>query len=130
MGVIGLASIDGLTAADLIHRRLTALPASASVADLLAYFDGSSSHKLALLVDGERFAGALTPADIPADADRAAPAASLARTEPSISAVAPAQEARDAALAQPSGRMPVVGEDGALIGVVAINRARDAFCGT
>lgn len=128
--MIALGSIDGLTAADLVHRRLTALPASATIADLQEYFGGSSSHKLALLVDGERFAGALTAADIPDGADPAAPATSVARMEPTIAAAASAQEARDAALAEPTGRMPVVSPDGALLGVVAINSARDGFCGT
>jgi Mg/Co/Ni transporter MgtE len=128
--VIGLASVDGLTAADIVHRRLSTLPSCATVADLRDYFAESQSRNLALLVDGERFAGSLTPADIPADAEPSAPATSLARTEPTISAGARAREARDAALADPSARMPVVGENGTLIGVVAINHARDGFCGT
>lgn len=128
--MIELADVDGLTAADLVHRRLTSMPATATVADLRAYFGESSSHKFALLVDGERFAGGLTPADIPDEADDAAPAETFASTEPSIGAAAPAVEARDAALAHPSSRMPVVDGDGNLIGIVAINSARSGFCGT
>jgi Mg/Co/Ni transporter MgtE len=128
--VIGLASIDGLTAADIVHRKVSTLPASATVADVRAYFAESESRNLALLIDGDRYAGSLVPADMPDDADPTAPATSLARTEPTISAIAPAQEARDAALAEPSSRMPVVDENGTLIGIVAINHARDGFCGT
>jgi CBS domain-containing protein len=128
--VIELAGIDGLTAADLIHRRITTAPAAATVAELRAYFDESSSHKLAVLVDGDRYVGSLTPADLPPGADDASPAAGYATPEPFIRGSASAEEARDAALAHPSARMPVVDDAGDLVGVVAINSARDGFCGT
>lgn len=45
-------------------------------------------------------------------------------------ATASAAAARDAALAEPSARMPVIDVDGTLVGIVAINYARDGFCGT
>jgi CBS-domain-containing membrane protein len=126
--VIGLAEVDGRTAADVVHRRMTTLPASATVGDLRAYFAESESHHLAVLVDGARYVGSLTPADLPAD--DAAAAADFARPGPTIAASTPAGAARDAALADPSARLPVVDADGALVGVVAINDARDGFCGT
>ena len=42
----------------------------------------------------------------------------------------PAAEARDIALGEPTARLPVVGEDDTLVGVVAITTRRDGFCGT
>lgn len=100
-----LSDVEGLTAADVMHRRLTSLPASTTVRELREYFAASGSRRLALVADH-------------------------ARPEPVIGATAPAREARDLALADPSQRLPVVDAAGALVGVVAINRLRTGFCGT
>jgi Mg/Co/Ni transporter MgtE len=124
-----LDDVGGLTAADLMHRRITTLPASATVGELRAYFAESTSHKLALIVDGERYVGAVAADDVGAAADDAS-AADLARREPVVRADASAAEAQAVALADPSSRLPVVDDAGRLVGIVAINRARDGFCGT
>ncbi len=124
-----IADVDGLTAADLMHRRLTTLPATATVGELRAYFAESTSHKLALIVDGERYVGSVAAGTVDAAAADA-PVADLARRKPVVRADAPAAEAQAAALADPSGRLPVIDEAGRLVGIVAINRARDGFCGT
>ncbi|HEY7077060.1 MAG TPA: CBS domain-containing protein [Solirubrobacteraceae bacterium] len=121
--------LEGRTAADVVHTRVSTVPATATVGELRAYFAESDSRQLALLVDGDRYAGSLSRADLPADADASAPAARLARQGPVIAPAAPAREAWEGALAQPSARLPVVDGDGALVGVVAINHARDGFCG-
>jgi CBS domain-containing protein len=47
-----------------------------------------------------------------------------------VSPATPAATARDHALATPSRRVPVVDEDGRLIGVVAIDKHLAGFCGT
>jgi CBS domain-containing protein len=112
-----------------MHRRLTTLPATATVGELRAYFAESTSHKLALIVDGERYVGAVAADAVSAAADDAS-AADLARREPVVRADAPAAEAEAVALADPSSRLPVVDDAGRLVGIVAINRARDGFCGT
>jgi CBS domain-containing protein len=124
-----IADVDGLTAADLMHRRLTTLPATATVRELRAYFAESESHRLALIVDGDRYVGAVAAGALGGAADDAS-AAELARAEPVVRAGAPAAEAQAAALADPSSRLPVVDDAGRLVGIVAINRARDGFCGT
>jgi CBS domain-containing protein len=124
-----IADVDGLTAADLMHRRLTSLPSTATVGELRAYFAESTSHRLALIVDGERYVGAIAAGDVVDAADEAS-AADLARREPVVRADASAAEAQAAALADPSSRLPVVDDAGRLVGIVAINRARDGFCGT
>jgi CBS domain-containing protein len=124
-----IAEVDGLTAADLMHRRLTTLPATTTVSELRAYFAESTSHKLALIVDGERYVGAVT-ADALGDAADDVPAARIARREPVVRPDAQAADAEAAALADPSDRLPVVDAEGRLVGIVAINHARDGFCGT
>jgi CBS domain-containing protein len=128
--MLGLGDVDGLTAADIVHGRLSTLPAASTVAELREYFAASGSRQLALLVDGDRYVGEVALADLPPEGDASAPAADLARRGPTIAPGAPAREARDAALASPSARLPVVADDGVLVGVVAINHARDGFCGT
>ena len=124
-----IAEVEGLTAADLMHRRLTTLPATTTVGELRAYFAESTSHKLALIVDGERYVGAVGTGAL-GDAADDVPAARIARREPIVRPDAPAADAEAAALADPSDRLPVVDADGRLVGIVAINHARDGFCGT
>jgi hypothetical protein len=41
-----VSEVDGLTAADVMHQRLSSLPASATVGELREYFAQSSSHRL------------------------------------------------------------------------------------
>lgn len=124
-----LEDVAGLTAADLMHRRITTLPASATVGELRAYFAESTSHKLALLVDGERYAGSLQAAALDG-ADDSALAGDFASPGETVAPGVPANEARERALAMASSRLPVVDADGRLMGIIAINHARDGFCGT
>ena len=124
-----LEDVAGLTAADLMHRRITTLPASATVAELRAYFAESSSHKLALLVDGERYAGSLVASALDGAPDASA-ASEFAAAGDTIAPEVPADVARERALAMASSRLPVVDAEGRLVGIIAINHARDGFCGT
>jgi CBS-domain-containing membrane protein len=128
--MIGIEDVEGRTAAELVHRRLTTTPASATVGELREYFEGSTSHKLAVVVDGQRFVGAVTPATLPEEAPDTAAAGEYALRGRTVPPEAPAAEARDIALDEPSARLPVVGEDDTLVGVVAITTRRDGFCGT
>jgi CBS domain-containing protein len=127
--VIGLSDVDGLKAADLVTRAST-LPVASTIGDLRGYFAASGSRRLAVIVDGDRYVGSLTPADVPDGVDATAAAADFAHREPVIHASRGAREARDAALVCPSARLPVVDEDGTLVGIVALNHRRDGFCGT
>ncbi len=125
-----LGDVHGLTAADVMHRRLTTVPASTTVGELRDYFAAGASRRLALVVDGQRYVGAIASSDLPEEADAAASVAAHARLEPMIDPRAAAAVARDAALDQPSLRLPVVDESGTLVGVVAIDGERKGFCGT
>jgi CBS domain-containing protein len=128
--VVQLQETGGLTAADVMHSRISTLPASATVGDLRAYFAESGSRKLALLADGDRYAGAVSITDLTDDLDDAAPARDQAVTEPTIGPGSPAEEARELALQSPALRLPVVNDAGKLVGIVAIDDLRTRFCGT
>lgn len=123
------AETDGLTAADVMHPTLSSLPAASTVEDVRGFFAASTSRRLAVFADGDRYLGALTPETLADDADPATPAADLATREPTIDPAASAAAARDLALAQPSRRLPVVDAAGRLLGVVAIDKHLARFCG-
>ena len=85
-----LTEVTGRTAADIMHARVSTLPASTTIGELRAYFAESTSHQLALLVDGERFAGRIPVTAVPDDARDQAPAAPLAECDPVVAREAPA----------------------------------------
>lgn len=121
---------DGLTVADITHVRFTALPATATVADVREWFARSASRRLAFIADGERYLGSLTPADVAADAGDDGPAVAVAQDGPTVSPDAPATTGRDLALLTEARRVPVVDGDGRLLGVVAVTGDLQSFCGT
>ena len=121
---------DGLTVADITHIRFSALPATATVGDVRAWFDESTSRRLAFVADGERYVGSLTPQDVAEVADAARPAAEVAQDGPTVSPEAPATTGRDLALQSEARRVPVVDSDGRLLGVVAVTGDLQSFCGT
>jgi CBS domain-containing protein len=120
---------DGLTVADITHIRFTALPASATVGDVRAWFEQSTSRRLAFVADGGRYLGSLTPEDV-ADADSERPAVQVAQNGPIVGPDAPAATGRDLALRSEARRVPVVDGDGRLLGVVAVTGDLQSFCGT
>ena len=124
-----LEDTEGATAADLMHRRITTLPASATLGELRAYFAESTSHKLALLVEDERYVGSLV-ADALDGAPESDAAGGFAERGETVLPDVPADLARERAMAMASSRLPVVDADGRLVGIIAINSRRDGFCGT
>lgn len=124
-----LDDVENLTAADVMHPRLSTLPASATVADLQEYFARSKERLLALLVDDGRLVGTIAREAVGETQDPDALASALADSRsPTIEASAPASVARDIASAQPSLRLPVLDDAGKLVGIVAINPERGDFC--
>jgi CBS domain-containing protein len=121
---------DGLTVADVIHAKFTALPASATIGDVRDWFAASTSRRQAFVADEGRYAGSLTLEDIPQDADPGRPALDVAQDGPTISPDAPATTGRDLALQSEARRVPVVDADGTLLGVVAVTGDLQCFCGT
>jgi CBS domain-containing protein len=120
----------GLTVGDVIHRRFTTLPASATVGEVSDWFAASTSRRMAILADEGRYAGSLTPADVSGDVDRDRPAAEVAKVGPTIGPDAPARAGEEIALLTDSRRVPVVDGDGRLLGIVSVTGDLTSFCGT
>jgi len=121
---------EGLTVADITHAKFTALPATATIEDVRAWFAASTSRRQAFLADGERYAGSLTLADLEGDVDPTRLALEVAQDGPTVSPDAPATTGRDLALLTEARRVPVVDDDGKLLGVVAVTGDMQSFCGT
>jgi Mg/Co/Ni transporter MgtE len=125
-----LDEADGLTVADVTHSRFKALPADTTVGEVRDWFSTNESHKLALLVDEDRFVGSLVPEDLAAAGDPTQPAANLARRGTTVSPDEPAKRGEELALSSGTLRAPVVDADGRLLGVVAVTDDLQGFCGT
>ena len=125
-----LDEAGGLTVADVTHTRITAFPASATVAELREWFESSTSHRMALLADDGRYAGSLMAADV-TGADDAALAVEFAAHGQTVRPDEPASRAEELALGTAdTRRVPVVDADGRLHGIVAITTDLQGFCGT
>jgi CBS domain-containing protein len=119
-----------LTAADVIHKRFSALPADATVAKVRDWFAASSHRRVAFLADDGRYAGSLMRDDLDDDLDPTIAAVHLARTGPTVAPDAPARAGYEAAIATGAQRVPVVDPNGSLIGVIGVTDDLAAFCGT
>jgi CBS domain-containing protein len=121
---------EGLTVAEVTHTQFSALPATATVADVRDWFAASTSRRLAFLADDGLYAGSLTPSDIGAAVDGGQRAVEVAQQGPTVSPRASAATGRDLALLSEARRVPVVDGDGRLLGVVAVTGDLQSFCGT
>jgi CBS domain-containing protein len=131
MPKIRIDEAGGLTVADITHAKFTALPASATVGEVRDWFAASTSRRQAFVADDGRYVGSLTPQDLERAGDPARPAVEVAQQDgPTVSPRASAAEGRDLALLTESRRVPVVDDDGVLLGVVAVTGDMQSFCGT
>ena len=124
-----LDEADGLTVADVTHSQFKALPATATVGEVRAWFESSTSRRMALLADDDRYAGSVLRADLDG-ADPVSPALELARRGPTVAPEDPASRGEELALATDARRVPVVDGDGRLVGIVAVTPDLQGFCGT
>ncbi len=119
-----------LTAAEVIHKRFSTLPADATVAQVRDWFAASEHRRVAFFADHGRYAGSLTRDDVNGDLDPTSSAVQVARGGPTIAPDAPAHAAHELAVATDGHRVPVVERDGTLIGVIGVTDDLAAFCGT
>ena len=119
----------GQTVADVMLSDPKTLPASASVGEVRGLLE-NSSVQMVLLVDGERFAGAVT--ELPVDAAADGPAREFVNpTAETIALDAPAAAAWERLLDNPHRRIVVLADDGrTLAGLVCLNARRTNFCAT
>jgi hypothetical protein len=80
----------GLAAADVLHKRFTALPHSATIGDVRDWFAASSHRRVAFLADDGHYVGSVTPADLAGDLDAGRRASEVARSGPRVAPDAPA----------------------------------------
>jgi CBS domain-containing protein len=130
MSKIKIDEADHLTVQDVVHAKLSALDASATVADARDYFAASASRRQAFVVDDGRYVGSLMAADLDGDVDPGQLVAELADHGTTIGPEAPATTGRDLALQTDARRVPVVDAEGRLVGVVAVTGDLQCFCGT
>jgi CBS domain-containing protein len=130
MARMTLEEAAGLTVAEVTNTHAHPFAADVTIGEVQAWFASSSSHRMALIADEDRYLGALVPGDLDPAADPTRPAADVARPGPTVSPRDPAQRAEELALATDARRVPVVDDDGRLLGVVAITSDLQGYCGT
>jgi hypothetical protein len=119
----------GLTAGEVLHKRFSALPVTATIGEVRAWFGASPHRRMAFLADGDRYAGSLTPGDLDGgDDDRGA--AEIAHPGPTVDPASPVSVGYELALATDARRIPVVDCDGRLLGVMSVTEDEQGFCGT
>ena len=117
---ISADDIDGLTVADVMHAGVASLPATATAAELRAWFAVSPSRRLAVLADEGRYAGALTPADVGPTVPDDGPAIDVARDHATLAPDLSAAAGRDLVAASEGRRLPVADDAGRFLGVLAL----------
>jgi CBS domain-containing protein len=125
-----LDEASGLTVADVLHAKFSALPGSATVGDVREWFAASDSRRMAFLADGERYMGSLPRDALGDDLAAALPAAEIALDGPTVAPDEPASRGEELALQTDARRVPVVDRDGRLLGTVAVTADLQSFCGT
>lgn len=114
------------TVSDVMLRRPKTLPADVTVADAQQAFE-NLSMKMLLLVEGDRFRGAVTA--IPADADPDELALTFADESPvTVNEDMLASEALERLDSRPNGRLIVLDEE-RLVGLVCLTSDGVSFCG-
>jgi CBS domain-containing protein len=127
---VGYDDAAGQSVGDVMIKRPKTLPVGATVGDVRKLFE-NGSVQTGLLVEGERFRGAIERPDIPDDVPGDAAAIEFAATP--TSTVHPGTPMRDAmALLEADNTRRLVVVDAAdgqtLRGLVALNSSRSGFC--
>ena len=112
----------GPTVRDVMLAEARTIPPDTPVRDVRETF-ANPRVKLLLVAEDERFLGTLSPDDVPAAGTIAAGVDTRAPTLQPDDSVERALE-----LLEHTSRVPVVGEDGRLQGLVCLNSRKNAFC--
>jgi CBS domain-containing protein len=99
-----------------------------TVAEARAMFE-NPRVRLLLLVRDQAFAGAITRVSIPDAADDDQPLGALARDDGAqLAPDDPVARAVELLEAHETDRLPVIADDGSVVGLVCFNRGRAHFC--
>lgn len=115
-----------MTVGEVMISRPKTLPLTATVADARAMFE-NPSVRTALVVDGGRYAGELTRADVEGK-DDAASLGELASTTATVAQTDTVAAALDRMDAAGTDRLAVVEPDGTLRGLVCLSRSHGHLC--
>ena len=112
----------GPTVRDVMLAEARTIPPDTRVQDVRETF-ANPRVKLLLVAEGDRFLGTLSPGDVPADGTIA----------PGVDTETPRLQPEDSVeraleLLEHTSRVPVVGADGRLHGLVCLNRGKSTFC--
>ena len=120
---------EHLTVGEVMLRRPKTLGLDATVADLRRLFEHPSVRTV-LLVDGERYAGAVERDDVPATAPDSEPARAFAQFDVErVGPDVPVREVIPQLERSREGRLVVVAEDGTTLrGLLCLRGSDDAFC--
>jgi hypothetical protein len=119
-------SLRGLSVADVMLATPKTLPSETTVADARVALANEHVQML-LLTDGSVFRGAVT--NIPEHADPAG--AALEYADPDAETIAPTESAETGytlTSRQPRRRVIVLGQEGALLGLLCLDETRTRFC--
>jgi CBS domain-containing protein len=112
----------GPTVRDVMLAEARTIPADTRVEAVREMF-ANPRVKLLLVAEGDRFLGTLSPADVPAAGTIAA---GVDEDTPTLDPSDSVERALE--LLEHTSRVPVVGADGHLHGLVCLNRGKSAFC--
>ena len=120
----------GLLVRDVMDAAPKTKPATLTVGELRAEFDGDAHHRMVLLTDGTVFLGAAEREDLPGGVADERPVADFARRpEHVIGPDRPAEEALARLDSEEVSRLIVLDDDGrTLLGLVCMDATRTHFC--
>jgi len=115
----------GPTVNDVMMRGAETVGPTMPLAEARAFF--TPRKKLLLVTEGERFLGTLTPSDLP-ESDDGPIGPHVNAGAPRVAPGDPVTTAMGLVEDEGMTRIPVVGPDDRLEGMVCFNRSHDAFC--
>jgi CBS domain-containing protein len=117
----------GPSIAELMLEQPDTVPPETTVAAARAEFE-NPRHKLIVLADGDRYVGGVTRETVEGADDADALGGLDVTAAPTLAPDASSAAALELIDATGHTRIPVVGADGRLHGLVCFNRTHDAFC--
>jgi len=113
---------------DVMLRAPRTVAPDTTVAEAREQFE-NARVRLLLVARDDAFLGAVTRESIPADADDDEPIEALARADGALVAPDdPVARAVELLAARDADRLPVVADDGTIVGLVCFNRRHGHFC--